>query len=314
MLSWGYEGAAADLLLWMFIRLQTHMFASPAYSEVVSVVQTEEEVERAARKEEVAEWKREQAAAAVSESKQRAARALRISRIKAGVDRSLGRFGAGINPTGLDFAFLDPGEHIEPAAAEGPLGAAGSEATQRQSTLRNRRDTAYEVEGEFEAQGSENVLDNASEQAHEDVHLTEYERELAAASSADLATSARQTTRQQEGPTGPTLYSISEHQTVSRLWPRKVWSWISVRLRTADRRESALAYTLFVFAYLSDFSLTMLALPVSAFTYALVAFKPSRAYWQAVLVYCEVLIVASYAFGVPARLGCGFVTPKIEFM
>lgn len=41
-----------------------------------------------------------------------------------------------------------------------------------------------------------------------------------------------------------------------------------------------LCYTLFVAAFLADCSLLMLALPLSAFSYALVSVKPSKAYWQ----------------------------------
>lgn len=46
-------------------------------------------------------------------------------------------------------------------------------------------------------------------------------------------------------------------------------------------RESALCYVLMVLAFVADASLLMLALPLSAFLYALVSVKPSKLYWQA---------------------------------
>lgn len=49
-------------------------------------------------------------------------------------------------------------------------------------------------------------------------------------------------------------------------------------------RESVLCYFLMVAAFLADCSLLMLALPLSAFTYALVSVKPSKTYWQARLL------------------------------
>ena len=45
-------------------------------------------------------------------------------------------------------------------------------------------------------------------------------------------------------------------------------------------RESYVCYLLFGVAFLSDCSLLQLALPLSAFCYALVSAKPSRMYWQ----------------------------------
>ena len=45
-------------------------------------------------------------------------------------------------------------------------------------------------------------------------------------------------------------------------------------------RESYACYVLFVVAFVSDCSLLNLALPLSAFAYALVSVKPSRMYWQ----------------------------------
>lgn len=42
-----------------------------------------------------------------------------------------------------------------------------------------------------------------------------------------------------------------------------------------------LCYALMVLAFVCDASLLMLALPLSAFLYALVSVKPSKLYWQA---------------------------------
>lgn len=46
-------------------------------------------------------------------------------------------------------------------------------------------------------------------------------------------------------------------------------------------RESVLCYCLMVLAFVADASLLMLALPLSAFLYALVSVKPSKRYFQA---------------------------------
>jgi hypothetical protein len=96
----------------------------------------------------------------------------------------------------------------------------------------------------------------------------------------------------------------------ARGWARRARAWAARRLGAANRHESALAYTLFAVAYLSDFSLLTAVFPVAAFVYALVAPRPARAFWQAALVYSEALIIASYAYQVPARLGCRLVSPE----
>ena len=49
--------------------------------------------------------------------------------------------------------------------------------------------------------------------------------------------------------------------------------------RRADR-NSYVCYILFCIAFLSDCSLLTLAMPLSAFAYALVSIKPSGTYWQ----------------------------------
>lgn len=45
--SLGYRGALADCVLWLLIRVQTHIFASKTYDRVQRVVQQEEEQEAA---------------------------------------------------------------------------------------------------------------------------------------------------------------------------------------------------------------------------------------------------------------------------
>lgn len=45
--SLGYRGALADCLLWLLIRVQTHIFASTTYDQVQRVVQQEEAQEAA---------------------------------------------------------------------------------------------------------------------------------------------------------------------------------------------------------------------------------------------------------------------------
>lgn len=53
LLSLGYRGALADVLLWGFTRIQTHMFASNTYDSVICVVQQEEQEEKKALEAEV---------------------------------------------------------------------------------------------------------------------------------------------------------------------------------------------------------------------------------------------------------------------
>ena len=135
--------------------------------------------------------------------------------------------------------------------------------------------------------------------------LTQYEQEVEAAASDGASGAAALAS-------APATATATAAAPPHLAWPARVLAWASFHLRRADRRESALAYALFFVAYLSDLSLLALVLPASAFCYALVAVRPARAYWQAVLVYCEALIVASYALQVPARLGCSFVSLDIE--
>ena len=336
LLSWGYEGAIADLILWICIRFQTHMFASPTYREVVAVAEAEEEEEREARKKEVAEWKQEQAASSVRDSQQRAARAVRISRIKEGVDRSLSLFTAGVNPTNQDFAFLEMGSGaLSPRASQANLREEDIPEVQMSGLRRRigvrrdaRRDTAHEGGGGAPqidntpstttnisnnnngASGSSPIFSSANlPRSGSGALLTEYEQDMARALEPAISNAAQKLS---------TIQVEDHHDIDIDSRPTGVgsaWRWINTLVpRRADRRESALAYTLFVFAYLSDLSLLTLVLPVSAFVYALVAVRPARGYWHVVLVYCEAIIVASYAFEVPARLNCGFISPQFQRM
>ena len=69
-------------------------------------MQAEEQEERAALEAELAGWKAQQAEAAVGESRQRAARTARLARLKAGVSKRPEAYG--VNPSVLDYVFLDP--------------------------------------------------------------------------------------------------------------------------------------------------------------------------------------------------------------
>ena len=334
-MSWGSEGAVADLILWVFIRLQTHMFASPTFSQVIAVAEREEEKERAARKLEIAEWKQQQAAAAVGESRQRAARALRISRIKQGVDRSLSLFGSGVSPTVLDFAFLesdgttnddDGGSNttttntIKDGEDQSREEQLGNEFTYKSGGSINdgvmrsrrrggavetdrRRDTAYEAE-------TVAPLSSSPPPSSEDQHAA------APSSSNNLLagpSSSSTTTKLEKSQENATILHNNNNNNNNTTIIRTMLHWMcSLLPRRADRRESALAYALFVFAYLFDLSLLTLALPLSAFVYSLVAVRPARLYWHLVLIYCEAAIVASYAFQVPARLNCVFISLDLE--
>jgi hypothetical protein len=62
----------------------------------------------------------------------------------------------------------------------------------------------------------------------------------------------------------------------------------------------------------ADFSVLTLAFPLSMFLYSMISVKPAKAYWQVALVYCEALIIAQYAYQVPTRLGCAFISPDTQ--
>ena len=109
--------------------------------------------------------------------------------------------------------------------------------------------------------------------------------------------------------------SIDENNCMSsgdhiRSWSRFKLAWNSM-LSRADKRESNIAYVLFILAYVSDFSLVTMLLPFSAFVYALVSIKSANLYWKIVLVYCEGVIISSYLYQVPARLNCEFLPESL---
>jgi hypothetical protein len=296
------------LILWVFIRLQSHLFASGTYRQVVAVAEAEESQERAARKAEVAEWKQSQAAAAIEDSGQRAARALRISRIKEGVDRNLNLlFGTTTKKEesggALDFDFLDigTGSGIHVGSAE-----ASSSST---SPLRQRRQKSAPRPSAAMLTDYERSMARISE--------IEAEGQFPEGTVEEIPTSYLETGREplqeEENEVAHNHHHRGSSQKSSWSWVHTAWHHVNAFLpRRADRRESALAYTLFVFAYLSDLSLLTLVLPLSAFLYALVAVRPARAYWHGVLIYCEAIIVSSYAFQVPSRLDCGFLSPQLQ--
>lgn len=91
-----------------------------------------------------------------------------------------------------------------------------------------------------------------------------------------------------------------------RSWSKIKSAW-NYMLSRADKRESNIAYVLFILAYVSDFSLVTMLLPFSAFVYALVSIKSANLYWKIILVYCEGVIISSYLYQVPARLNCEFL-------
>jgi hypothetical protein len=112
---------------------------------------------------------------------------------------------------------------------------------------------------------------------------------------------------QSQLPDGVHFQHVSNHPTVPT--PCSAAAWLRRRLGRVDR-ESHLAYTLFTITFLADYSLLAAALPLSAFLYAMVSVRPSRGYWRLALVYTELVIVAQFAFQVPTRLGCQFLSPE----
>ena len=78
------RGSQADMVLWAIARLQTRVFASQTYAAAMRIVAEEQAVEAAAMAQKAESDKAAQAAAALEHSQLRAARALRVARLKVG--------------------------------------------------------------------------------------------------------------------------------------------------------------------------------------------------------------------------------------
>lgn len=61
-------------------------------------------------------------------------------------------------------------------------------------------------------------------------------------------------------------------------------------------RESYVCYGLFIALFVWNCTLLTLPYPLSMFYYALIGVSPSRHYWQLVLIYTEMYIIAQYCF------------------
>lgn len=263
--SYGYRTAAVDLLLWLLIRLQTHVFGSSAFVDAASVVEAQEEEERERRREMERQWMDDQATAALFESKHREARNARILRMKQDGGGWLEVFKAEQGDERNE-KHADGTESVvvQPESVPTDLGKDNEIEAEVGSSMVETRDR-------HDAKIISKSKNKNKRKSEAMLPLTEYERHLAEASTPNL---------DQVGPSN------------------------ARGGRAPLARESLPAYVLFVVAYLADLSLFSLLLPLSAFAYSLVSVRPSRMYWHVVLVYCELLIVAGFAFRVPARLGC----------
>lgn len=279
--SYGYRTAAVDLLLWVLIRLQMHVFGSKAFVKAALVMEAQEEEEREYRWEMEQRWMDDQADAALLESKHREARNARILRMK--------RDGGGwfeVLKTGQDGSSMQNGDGLAGLHFDGE--SEFESGTNSEDGEENERKREVEIQSVTENKTKyESKSKSKSEMM---LPLTEYEQRLAEAST-------------------PNLVQAESSNVVVQERPWSAMPWMSARITMGrasapPSRESVPAYVLFVVAYLSDLSLFGLLLPLSAFTYSMVSVRPSRMYWHVVLVYCELLIVAGFAFRVPARLGC----------
>ncbi|GAB4823805.1 hypothetical protein N2152v2_010851 [Parachlorella kessleri] len=335
ILSLSYRGALADVALWAVIRGQTRLFDSPSYAKAVEVVQQEEASEKESLEWETGWWVDSQAKGAVEESRQRHARALRVERLKAGVARGFSS-SQGVDPSMFDKAFLSTGagaaRHPKPQQAQQaqrssspPHGRASPESDQGGgggqpqllseggADLRRRRPQSVgggngdvDPSGQSSGKGSTAGPGGGASTAN---LLTDYEREILEAEQPQQARHAGEHSADSGG--GPDVAAMGRVVTEqSRNWGSRAWRWLQRRLRRVDR-ESYLCYTAFLLAFAADYSLLLSFYPLSMLLYSLVSIRPSRAYWQVALVLSEAIIIAQYAYLVPTRLGCHFISPDL---
>lgn len=97
----------SDIILWIILRIQTHLYNTVSYEDLVRFLLRQEEL---AKEENVVLEKqmiRSEGAKALHASRQKLQRYERIEKIKMGLDRTLLKFGAGMYPTSTDYNFLD---------------------------------------------------------------------------------------------------------------------------------------------------------------------------------------------------------------
>ncbi|KAL6770350.1 hypothetical protein ACKKBG_A34605 [Auxenochlorella protothecoides x Auxenochlorella symbiontica] len=404
LLGGGYRGAAADVVLWVLIRFQTHLFATTTYQKVMVVVAEEEKRHQQTLSDEEAAWKLRQAAAAVEASRQRAARAQRVARLKEGVGSSFASFGVGVSPTSLDFAFLEgetqeeevkedeeeegeawppaeepveettAGDQVAAEPTEERVEGAASPPTSVAAGAARRADSALTIpDSDYVSAGSsgeEGVPAGRASGGGEGVRAAVESHPVEPASASEEESTAKRGSEARDSPPpaasppqqlpGPALGSRPAHtpatdyerelsaveeeearacgmavdrrgspgagqgtasesasgtaaaasQPVSLL--HRALQHLRHRLRRLDR-ESVVAYLAYVAVFVADYSLLALFFPLSMFVYALCSVKPTPRYWRVTLVYSELLIIVQYAYQIPTRLGCSFVTPQLQF-
>lgn len=262
-------------MLWLLIRIQTHIFESSTYEKVVQVVEMEEDCLREKHQEQQQLWKEEQAANALQASENRYERTKRIEMIKKGVDKTVNKLGSGINLTGVDYMFLE------------------ESGTTAQNEVNRSESKLFASEENFRP-----ILRQRA------IGLKSINQDGKQPTMIPPLTQRDSNLQLEDSIQGSPVHSEFFVPSWSKKYLNRILKSLLYR---ADSRESSIAYILFVIAYASDFSLSTLMLPLSAFMYALVSVEPSTWYWQGVLIYSEILIILNYGYQIPARLDCGFI-------
>jgi hypothetical protein len=99
--------ALTDIILWLVLRLQTHLYNAVSYEDLVRLLLREEELLREGKDAQEKQATLMEGAEALHASRQKTKRYERIETIKMGLERALLKFGAGMYPTSNDYNFLD---------------------------------------------------------------------------------------------------------------------------------------------------------------------------------------------------------------
>lgn len=304
---WNYRCALADVVLWALIRLQTHLFASSAYRNAIAIVEEEEAAKSAALTAARRQQRRNRARQAVEASRMRADRALRVSRLKDLLSNSLGwkvvQGGEGGTSVASFVDNLVDGRNDEEPERDGmPAPADPANVASASDLASTPAQTSSSAPAAQTVSASTAVTASARSSSPFDApHFA-----------SPLLSVLRVTSPPPESSTSSAPQAQAPSPRLGALTPLvAAWRSISGMLPQMDR-ESYLAYALFAIIFASDLSVLSMVYPLSAFLYALVSIQPAPAYWQALLVYSELLIVVTYAYQVPARLGCEAISTDLE--
>lgn len=92
---------------------------------------------------------------------------------------------------------------------------------------------------------------------------------------------------------------VPSRQPLQQQWWLRLRSWANF-----GNRLAYVCCAFFIAAFVLDMSLITLVYPLSLFCYALLVQHQPRAFWQAMLMYTEAVLVAQYAFEVLAHCLC----------